>query len=68
MNKNFAARIASEVEGIKTAGLFKNERVITSEQGAEIIVNGTMIYRMSLGTDVKEVSDFSRRGSRQQGY
>ncbi|MBC7868111.1 MAG: glycine C-acetyltransferase, partial [Gloeobacteraceae cyanobacterium ES-bin-316] len=43
MNKNFAARIGNEVEEIKTGGLFKKERIITSEQGAEIIVNGTTV-------------------------
>ncbi len=43
MNQNFAARIGAEVEDIKTAGLFKQERIITSEQGAEIIVNGATV-------------------------
>ena len=40
MNNTFVQRVSAELEEIKTAGLFKNERVITSEQGAEIIVNG----------------------------
>ncbi len=40
MNKKFAARITEELAGIENAGLFKKERIITSEQGAEIIVNG----------------------------
>ncbi len=40
MNIAFAARIGAEVNEIKEAGLFKNERVISSEQGAEIVVNG----------------------------
>ncbi len=40
MNTSFASRISDELEEIKTAGLFKKERIITSEQGAEIIVNG----------------------------
>lgn len=43
MNKDFVTRIASELEEIKNAGLFKNERIITSEQGAEITVNGTTV-------------------------
>jgi len=38
MNNQFAQRIATEVEEIKAAGLFKNERIITSEQGPEIEV------------------------------
>jgi glycine C-acetyltransferase len=40
MNKNFVTRIGTELEEIKSAGLFKTERIISSEQGAEIIVNG----------------------------
>jgi glycine C-acetyltransferase len=40
MNNAFATRIGAELTEIKDAGLFKNERVISSEQGAEIIVNG----------------------------
>ncbi len=40
MNQSFVNRIATEVEEIRTAGLFKNERIIASEQGAEIIVGG----------------------------
>ena len=40
MNTKFANRIGTEVEEIKSAGLFKNERIISSEQGAEIIVHG----------------------------
>ena len=43
MNKNFVSRIGTEVTDIKTAGLFKNERIISSEQGAEIIVNGKTV-------------------------
>lgn len=43
MNKNFATRIGAEVEEIKNAGLFKNERIISSAQGAEIVVNGKTV-------------------------
>lgn len=43
MNANFVTRIGSELEEIKTAGLFKTERIISSEQGAEIIVNGKTV-------------------------
>src|SRR3982751_3485970 len=39
MNENFVQRISSELHEIETSGLFKSERVITSEQGAEIVVN-----------------------------
>lgn len=40
MNENLVKRIASEIDEIKGAGLYKNERVITTEQGAEITANG----------------------------
>ncbi|MEO5942380.1 MAG: glycine C-acetyltransferase [Ferruginibacter sp.] len=43
MNKNFADRIGAEVEEIQAAGLFKKERIISSEQGAEIIVNDATV-------------------------
>ncbi len=43
MNQNFAQRIAIELGEIKEAGLFKNERIITSDQGPEIEVNGKTV-------------------------
>jgi glycine C-acetyltransferase len=43
MNEKFVARIAEELQTIDEAGLFKNERIITSEQGAEIVVNGKKV-------------------------
>ena len=39
MNTKFSERIGKEVEDIREAGLFKKERIISSDQGAEIIVN-----------------------------
>lgn len=43
MNHKFNERIASELEEIRSAGLYKTERVITSPQGAEITVNGKQV-------------------------
>jgi len=43
MNNNFVNRIAAELESIRAAGLFKSERIITSLQGAEIIVNNKTV-------------------------
>ena len=43
MNNQFTERIKSELSEIETAGLFKKERIISSEQGAEIIVNGNTV-------------------------
>ena len=43
MNKNFIKRISTELEEIKSSGLFKTERILSSEQGAEITVNGKTV-------------------------
>ncbi len=43
MNNNLVKRLAVELEEIKTAGLFKTERIIASPQGAEITVNGKTV-------------------------
>lgn len=40
---SFYTRIQNELQEIKDAGLFKQERVIASEQGAEITVNGRTV-------------------------
>ena len=40
MNENFVKRIATDLQEIDAAGLTKKERIISSEQGAEIIVGG----------------------------
>jgi len=43
MNEAFVSRIGAEIEEIKTAGLYKTERIISSPQGAEITVNGMTV-------------------------
>jgi glycine C-acetyltransferase len=43
MNEQFVERIRTEVDDIKTAGLYKKERVINGDQGAEITVNGKTV-------------------------
>src|SRR6185312_12611555 len=43
MNASFVKRIATELDEIKAAGLFKTERIIASPQGAEITVNGKKV-------------------------
>jgi glycine C-acetyltransferase len=43
MNSSFVDRITEELEAIKTSGLFKSERIISSAQGAEIMVNGEKV-------------------------
>lgn len=43
MNNAFSNRIGEELAEIKTAGLFKTERIISSEQGIEITVNDKQV-------------------------
>jgi glycine C-acetyltransferase len=43
MNNTFTQRIATELQEIETNGLLKKERIIASEQGPEIIVNGKTV-------------------------
>jgi glycine C-acetyltransferase len=43
MNQQFITRLQQELDEIRTAGLYKNERIITSEQGAEIQVGGKTV-------------------------
>lgn len=43
MNEKFVQRVQEEIAGIESAGLFKNERIISSEQGPEITVNGKTV-------------------------
>lgn len=43
MNEKLVQRIAAELDEIRSAGLYKTERIIESPQGAEIIVNGKTV-------------------------
>jgi glycine C-acetyltransferase len=43
MNEKFVSRIYDELQEIETAGLFKKERIISSDQGPEITVNGKTV-------------------------
>jgi glycine C-acetyltransferase len=43
MNEAFVQRLRGEIEEIKASGLYKNERIISSPQGAEITVNGKQV-------------------------
>ncbi|MER8583267.1 glycine C-acetyltransferase, partial [Mesorhizobium sp. M1423] len=43
MTEAFLSHIDSELEGLKSAGLYKSERVITSTQSAEIEVGGEKV-------------------------
>ncbi|MDP9230587.1 MAG: aminotransferase class I/II-fold pyridoxal phosphate-dependent enzyme, partial [Bacteroidota bacterium] len=43
MNNKLVQRISKEVDDIKASGLYKNERIISGAQGAEILVNGKTV-------------------------
>jgi glycine C-acetyltransferase len=43
MNENLINRLSTELEEIRSNGLFKTERIIESPQGAEIVVNGKRV-------------------------
>lgn len=43
MNHQIQARLAEELKEIEASGLYKNERIITSDQGAEIEVGGKTV-------------------------
>lgn len=43
MSQKFYERLGAELQEIESAGLYKKERIIESEQGAEIIVNGKKV-------------------------
>lgn len=43
MNEKFVQRLRTEIEEIQASGLYKTERIISSEQGAEITVNGKKV-------------------------
>lgn len=52
MNKNFVERIKKEIDEIQTSGLYKNERVISGPQGAEITVNARLNDEVGQGKTV----------------
>jgi len=43
MHEPFVTRVAGQLDEIRGAGLFKTERMISSGQGAEIVVNGRKV-------------------------
>ena len=43
MNQSFVDRIGTEIEEIKSSGLYKQERIISSEQAAHIEANGKQV-------------------------
>jgi glycine C-acetyltransferase len=73
MNETFSKRLGNEIEEIKASGLYKNERIITSDQGAEIEVGGKIVLNfcsnnyLGLAAHPK-VIEASKKTSEEYGY
>ena len=73
MNENFVKRLGNEIEGIKSAGLYKNERIIDSAQGAEIQVGGKTVLNfcannyLGLAANPKVITA-SKKTTDERGY
>ena len=73
MNEKLVQRIAGEIEEIKTAGLYKTERIIESAQEAEIVVGGKNVLNfcannyLGLSSHPK-VIEAAHRAIDQRGY
>ena len=72
-SKSFYTRLGQELQEINDAGLFKKERIIASEQGAEITVNGKTVLNfcannyLGLSSHPK-VIEAAHRAVDQRGY
>jgi glycine C-acetyltransferase len=73
MNQNFVKRISQELDAIESAGLYKKERIITSEQGAEIEVNGKKVLNFCannyLGLSANpQIMEAAKKYTDERGY
>ena len=73
MNENLVNRIANELEEIRSAGLFKTERIISSAQGAEIIVNNKTVLNFCANNYLglsshSKVTDVAKKTIDYRGY
>lgn len=73
MNEQLVQRVATELEEIRKAGLFKTERIIESQQGVEILVNGKKVLNfcannyLGLSSHPKVV-EAAQKAIAQRGY
>ena len=73
MHELFVNRVAAQLDEIRSAGLFKTERVIASKQGAEIVVNGRKVLNfcannyLGLSSHPK-VAEAAHRVLEERGY
>ncbi|MEP9389072.1 glycine C-acetyltransferase [Mesorhizobium sp. KR9-304] len=73
MSNAFLNHISAELEGLKSAGLYKSERVITSPQSAEIKVGGRKLLNFCANNylglaDSEELRDAAKAALDRYGY
>jgi glycine C-acetyltransferase len=73
MTNAFLNHLSSELEGLKSAGLYKSERVITSPQSAEIEVGGRRLLNFCANNylglaDSDELRDAAKAALDRYGY
>ncbi|QOF72316.1 glycine C-acetyltransferase [Aminobacter sp. SR38] len=73
MTSAFLSHLQTELSGLKTAGLYKSERVITSTQGAEIEVGGEKVLNFCANNylglaDSHELRDAAKSALDRYGY
>jgi glycine C-acetyltransferase len=73
MTQAFLSHLDAELEGLKSAGLYKSERVITSPQSAEIAVGGRKLLNFCANNylglaDSPELREAARAGLGRYGY
>jgi glycine C-acetyltransferase len=73
MSKAFLSHIDSELQGLKSAGLYKSERVISSVQSAEIEVGGQKVLNFCANNylglaDSPDLRDAAKQALDRYGY
>ena len=73
MSNAFLNHLSSELEGLKSAGLYKSERVIASPQSAEIEVSGRKLLNFCANNylglaDSEELRDAAKAALDRYGY
>ena len=73
MTNTFLEHLSSELDGLKSAGLYKSERVITSPQSAEIEVGGRKLLNFCANNylglaDSAELRDAAKAALDRYGY
>ncbi|PWK75479.1 glycine C-acetyltransferase [Aminobacter sp. AP02] len=73
MTQAFLSHLASELESLKSAGLYKSEHVITSTQSAEIEVGGVKVLNFCANNylglaDSHELRDAAKKALDRYGY